>query len=317
MLNVMKSVVKVNKIRPIISTISVKNGVAIGTDLYTTVITKTELTDGLYDTNGFKVDAVMVNKKSASVHQDDFPDIKVSNNMSINGCYDIKKLLNILNVCKSYIGSPDNLSVHGVRFEEDKIITTNTFSLVMYDAEHTIKPVTIHGDTIKTLIATLKEEKTGKVRMLVNDNNVMFETNNYKILGRVIDLYFPDVKSILAGINNNMIVRINRKELAELLKKHIKVSKLSENKYSSFFTITKNKFIIKSSNPTTSITDEIECVSNSEIKIVLNDIFIYDFVSNLKSEYVQIKFGTQKSAVEIAPELENGYLLTMPLAIEW
>lgn len=315
-LKIMKSVVKGNYIRPEISTISVKNGIAIGTDLERSVITKTDYQDGLYDLNGNLLkEAVMINGKSYKVNQDDFPDIKPIEKSNKIAEYNSNELLDILTTNYNFIGSKDSLSVNGIRFANKEIVSTNTYAMAVGNISSEIKEeITINEETIKCLIAVLKENKNSKVILYKEDNKCLLEINDIYILGRTIDLAFPDYKSILEHTTYDKSIKVSNKELVKELKEHLKINKDNEIKYALKLILSKNKLELISINKAM-IEKKSELIITCEdsLRITLNNKFLLDFLKNTKDKEINIDLSDKMNPILITTN--NYRFMSMPLAI--
>jgi DNA polymerase III sliding clamp (beta) subunit (PCNA family) len=206
---------------------------------------------------------------------------------------------------------------HLIRLQDGELVATNQYSLVKFETDSKLEvPLSIPMNAIKVLEKVLVEQKTGTVDFYSENDKLKIVSVNYTIITKLVDLPFVDYKRVIENAYSKITTRVNRKELIEALKKHETINKSNElGKYSSIFTITASAMQIHSINPATQIKDTIACESDGEIKISLNTKIILSFLKGLKCESVQLKFNDSRSAVVIVPELENGLLLTMPLAI--
>jgi len=293
-----------------------ERGKAIATNFHTTLISNSSLPDGLYDTNGNIVKSIKIDKKYHEVDIECFPEIKVPE-LPYVGKLDVKSILNQIKVAKNYVGEEENIGAHLIRLENGELIATNRYSLVKFETDNKLEvPLSIPMNAIKVLKKVLTEEKVGYVEFYSKEDMLKIVSANYTIITKLVNLPFIDYKELIDRLNPKVTVKINRVQLLNNLKRHKVVNSFTENgRYSSIFTISNYEMDIYSVNPSTELKTSIECETDGDIKINLNTKYLLNFLKGLKCENVQLKFIDARSAVQVIPENENGFLLTMPLAI--
>ena len=225
--------------------------------------------------------------------------------------------------------TPENLAVNCIRLEIEenkiKLISSDTYRLIYLeeDLEDDEKnkeslSVSIPLKTIDGLIKIMKLIDEDKVTLKSDGTKVYFRLGEVEILTRVIELQFPDYKSILSGSQYDKKILLNTKDFISVLKRTlIFVRDNYEAKNSGIFHFEKDKLLLNGVSENAKIKEEIPVIKEGEdLKISLNVKFLLDYVSTITGEVTQLKLLNSKSSVLITDEKdEKSLYLTMPLAL--
>ena len=225
--------------------------------------------------------------------------------------------------------TPDNLSVNCVRVEiEDrkmKMIASEGYRMMYCEEDMTgegitdkVVKVSVPLKTVDSIIKILKNVE-GEVLNFRNEGNQIFlRSGEVSILSRVIDLAFPDYKSILKSGNYSKNILMNNNNFVSVLKRVlIFVKNNSEAKNSAIFNFIGNKLYIKGVSENAKIKEEIDTLKEGDdIKISLNVKFLLDYAQLVEEDNLCIKMSAANSAVFLKGESSDKFVyLTMPLAL--
>ena len=258
----------------------------------------------------------------------EFPDYKIENSASF--VFDKMILLPLLEkskICASQ--SQENLAVNCLRLEiEDhllKLISTDTYRMLYLEKE--IDDINSNKDTIATSIplntinALIKISKINSSNLLtfnLTEDKVIFKVSNTSIISRIINIDFPDYKSIIQNTITDKTVILKRLEFIRILKQLIPIAKKNyEAQYRVILNFLGNILNLKSDNNISSISSSLLCQKSGEdLKISLNSKYLLVALQNINSENIEMNLSNSKSLVLIKePENEKNIYLTMPLAI--
>ena len=147
---------------------------------------------------------------------------------------------------------------------------------------------------------------------------VFFKFSNVEILTRVIELQFPDYKSILKNAQHDKKVLLNTKDFLSVLKRTlIFVRDNKDAKNGGIFNFENNKLILTGINENAKIKEELATIQEGEnLKISLNVKFLVDYISILDGKVTELKLMNSKSSVLVKDEESDKSLyFTMPLAL--
>lgn len=307
-LKVLKSAVKENKIKPIISTIRILEGVAMATELENAIATAIKDQDGLYDVKtGLKLnDKVLLRDGAHHIDIEEYPDINIMTDTHI--CtFDITELKNIIKLHKNFIADKETLACNGMHMVFDnnivEFVTSNTYAMIKSNIKTKCniekKEITVKESTVKILEKILTYEKKGSIDLYFNNDQIVFKSSEFSLMSRTIELTFPDYNAIFNNVNKLIEIEANRIELSELIKKHIQISKSKkEQKHASKYIITRNKLELYTYNDAVEIKDDIDIITNDNIIITLNDRMISDYLRNIKTERVSIYMSSEDNIVQ-------------------
>ena len=299
------SVIKNNKIRPVVSKCMVKNGSIIGTDLECTVIIpdKWDIPEGIYTKQMMDLKTYQDTYKEGL---DEFPVINTNKQGELT-TYNKVELEDALNkTIFSASKSSYNSSVNVVRFTKDSIVASDTYRLVINNIKGNSE-FSLPLNTSLLLQKVLKKSDAEIVEIYLSENEVEIYIGDIIIKSRVVDLAFPDVKHLIENWQFSSEITINHssKEIVEIMKK--------------LYTISKDNFIfdfikkeLKAVGVDNKINIPIEFDGEIDIKAIsLNAKFIEEYLKTVNLNCVKMSFQDHKSTVKI----EDNYYI-MPLAME-
>ena len=162
---------------------------------------------------------------------------------------------------------------------------------------------------------------------LIDENDIVFKSDgtrvffkfsNIEILTRVIELQFPDYKSILKSAQHDKKILLNTKDYLSVLKRAlIFVRDNKDSKNGGIFNFENNKLILTGISENAKIKEELSTINEGDnLKISLNVKFLLDYISILEGKVTELKLMNSKSSVLVKDE-ENSKSLyfTMPLAL--
>ena len=250
--------------------------------------------------------------------------------LGVEYSFDKQKLLDSIENAKIAASiTPENLAVNCIRLEIEenkiKLISSDTYRLIYLeedlDEEEKNKEslsVSIPLKTIDGLIKIMKLIDENKVILKSDGTKVYFRLGEVEILTRVIELQFPDYKSILSGSQYDKKILLNTKDFISVLKRTlIFVRDNYEAKNSGIFHFENDKLLLNGVSENAKIKEEIPIIKEGEdLKISLNVKFLLDYVATITGEVTQLKLLNSKSSVLITDEKdEKSLYLTMPLAL--
>lgn len=255
----------------------------------------------------------------------DFPQVKIIEQkkpIAIDIQDFIEKTINCMIVSAN---TRENINQYVVRIESDNdyinYVSTDSFRMMHYKTfakgvENFA--ISIPHTAIKVIDDILKS-CSGMLNMSIEQNKVMFEVEGYKIMSRLIEMDFPNWKSVMSNITVPNKYTVNKSEFIKTVKRMLIFARNNISAKNGITLEIKDKNInFKAMADKGKAKDKIECIKEgSDIKISLNGQFIIDYVSQLKNDTIEILMNTSNSPVVIRPCTNNDITkyLTMPLAI--
>ncbi|MGL4424763.1 MAG: DNA polymerase III subunit beta [Cetobacterium sp.] len=223
--------------------------------------------------------------------------------------------------------SSDNLSINCIRMEiEDnkiKFISTDTYRLTYLEHEYLDNcadfKVSIPINTIDAISKLLRNGNEEEISFTQKNKQLYFKLGNISIVSRVIDLPFPNYKTILDASGYNKTLEIDRIEFEKMLKRiQIFVKNNSESKFGAIFTFSAGKIEIEGIGEIAK-AKEISSVdyTGDDLKISLNVKFLLEFVQSSHKDVIKLEFTSSNSAVRTRNIHEQNYTyIVMPLALK-
>ncbi|MGL4642350.1 MAG: DNA polymerase III subunit beta [Cetobacterium sp.] len=223
--------------------------------------------------------------------------------------------------------SSDNLSINCIRLEieENKIkfISTDTYRLTYLEHEYLdnagIFKVSIPINTIDAMSKLLRNGNEDEIAFTQKNKQLYFKLGNISIVSRVIDLPFPNYKTILEASGYNKKLQIDRVEFEKMLKRiQIFVKNNSESKFGAIFTLSNGTIDIEGIGEIAK-AKEIAKVNyeGDSLKISLNVKFLLEFIQSSDRDVITLEFTTSNSAVRTRNIQEDNYTyIVMPLALK-
>jgi DNA polymerase-3 subunit beta len=154
-----------------------------------------------------------------------------------------------------------------------------------------------------------------KVKLYINENQIVFEIDDSKIISRLISGQYPDYKQIIPEKKETEII-VSRQELIRAIKASSIFSKSGINDINISVNSEKKEIIISSLS---SQTGESIINLNGEIKgknndITLNFRYLLDGLNNIDSDNVRVFIVDNNTPCVIKNEKEDSYLyIVMPI----
>ena len=250
--------------------------------------------------------------------------------LGVEYTFNKNKLLSYIeNVKISASTDPENLAVNCIRFEIEenklKLVSSDTYRLTYIEEELDENEKNKEGLSVSIPLKTI--DGLIKIMRLIDEENIIFKSDgtkvffkfsNVEILTRVIELQFPDYKSILKNAQHDKKVLLNTKDFLSVLKRTlIFVRDNKDAKNGGIFNFENNKLILTGINENAKIKEELATIQEGEnLKISLNVKFLVDYISILDGKVTELKLMNSKSSVLVKDEESDKSLyFTMPLAL--
>ncbi len=161
-------------------------------------------------------------------NSEDFPIIPSLKKKEVDVIFKAQNLKDYLNkaiVCVQYSEIRPEISGVFLKFEDHslKIVSTDSFRLLeqvldkdSYEIKNKNLELIIPLKTVQELLRVIKND-THEISLFLDENQVLFKTENQEIISRVIDGQFPDYKTVIPKETKNEI-EINRQEFINALK---------------------------------------------------------------------------------------------------
>ncbi|MDX8335512.1 MULTISPECIES: DNA polymerase III subunit beta [Cetobacterium] len=223
--------------------------------------------------------------------------------------------------------SSDNLSINCIRMEIEnnkiKFISTDTYRLTYLEHEYShsdeMFKVSIPINTIDAMSKLLRNGNEDEIAFTQKNKQLYFKLGNISIISRVIDLPFPNYKTILEASGYNKKLQINRVEFEKMLKRiQIFVKNNAESKFGAIFTLSGDNIDIEGIGEIAK-AKEIAKVNyeGDNLKISLNVKFLLEFIQSSDKDIITLEFTTSNSAVRTRNIQEDNYTyIVMPLALK-
>ncbi|MDI6717678.1 MAG: DNA polymerase III subunit beta [Patescibacteria group bacterium] len=197
----------------------------------------------------------------------------------------------------------------GFRLSE-KTIDDNNFKTNIEKRFKTIIPL----KTLQELTRIIPENEEEKIQIFFDSNQVMFKTDKYEVISRVINGDFPDYQAIIPNITNTEIV-LNKEYLVNALKLTGSFSdKLNEIKITIKDGL--KNIEIFSSNPVLGENQYLipAKIKGEPIEIIFNWKFLFDGIKNISGENIVIGLNGDNKPAIIKP-LNSGdhFYVLMPI----
>ena len=250
--------------------------------------------------------------------------------LGVEYTFNKNKLLSYIeNVKISASTEPENLAVNCIRLEIEenklKLISSDTYRLTYIEEELEENEKNKEGLSVSIPLKTI--DGLIKIMRLINEENIIFKSDgtrvffkflNIEILTRVIELQFPDYKSILKNAQHDKKILLNTKDFLSVLKRtQIFVRDNKDSKNGGIFNFENNKLVLTGINENAKIKEELVTIQEGDnLKISLNVKFLLDYISIIEGKVTELKLMTAKSSVLVkSEENDKSLYFTMPLAL--
>lgn len=280
-------------------------------------------------------DTLIIETKDSSsefvlMNADEFPKLQDMELEKLDYKYKMKKidLANRFDKVKfSASISSDNLSINCIRMEIEnsrvKFVSTDTYRLTYleekYEEGEETFNVSIPLNTIEALSKLLRNDNEEEIEFTIKNKQLYFKLGNIFIISRVVDLPFPNYKTILDVSDYNKKLEIDKTEFEKMLKRiQIFVKNNSESKFGAIFNLKNDTLEIEGVGELAKAKEN--CVVNyqgDDLRISLNVKFLLEFIQSTEKDTIILEFTSSNSAVRIRNiEEENYTYIVMPLALK-
>ena len=151
------------------------------------------------------------------------------------------------------------------------------------------------------------------VAVNISDNQILFEIWATKVYSRLIEWNFPNCETLIPATHSSRIV-INKADLLQSIKRLSIFAKEDNNKLTMDF----EDWILKLSTTSTQIwsdESEIQCAMDwDKISVVLNALFVIDFLSSINHKEVVLESCWELSPVVLKNPDSSDYVhIIMPV----
>lgn len=252
----------------------------------------------------------------------DFPELA--------GRYDVNReefIADLTKVLKSASDNPENLAVNCVRIilnkSELEYVSTDTYRMTYLKkrtdgAEDGNYEVSIPFKSVERLAKILSSEKEEIITLNLDSSKMVLLSGNTKIMSRLIELPFPDFRTILANERYNKHIVLNTAEFAKMLKRVKLFTRNNKSaKYGAIFEFEGKTLKVIGDDGNAKISEKVPVIQEGEnVKLSLNVEYLLDFVSTVPGETLAMEIVSGREMIKIHPENDESYkAMIMPLAL--
>ena len=265
--------------------------------------------------------------KIQGIKKEEFPIVpKIENKeefLEINNKILKETLLSVINAAQTSSIRPE---LNGALFDFQmgllKVVATDSFRL----AEKTINSDQFQSNiekkfktivplkTIQELIRIIPEKDEEKIKIYFDSNQVLFKTDKFELISRIINGEFPDYQAIIPNTIATEII-LNKNQFINALKLTSSFSdRLNEIKiivkegaknieiFSSSPALGENQYLIPAK------------IKGDSLEIIFNWKFLFDGIKNIESESISLGLGGDNKPAVIKPLQIADYLyVLMPI----
>lgn len=222
--------------------------------------------------------------------------------------------------------SGENIAMNCIRMEIEydklKTIATDTFRMVYYEENientNTTMNISIPLKTIDSILKIVKLVEINEIYVKYEGNQIILKAGETDIISRVIELEFPNYKSVLGSISSNKKVHMKTDDFISLLKRvQIFARNNLSAKNGSIFSFVGNKLTVRAISENAKVKEEIETIKEGDdLKISLNVKFLLDFATMVEKDIIELNLNGSNNPVLMKSEGDSSFIyLTMPLAL--
>ena len=167
--------------------------------------------------------------------------------------------------------------------------------------------------TIHELIRIIPENNN-KIKIFFDDNQVLFQTDEFELISRIINSDFPDYEAIIPKTTTTEI-SLQKEQLANAIKLTGSFSDRM-NEIKLIIRDNSKNIEIFSSNPALGENQYLipAKIKGHPIEVVFNWKFLFDGIKNMETENIIIGFNGDNKPVVIKPNSETDYFyILMPI----
>ena len=269
-----------------------------------------------------------INTEFALYDAENYP-IQTKLETGVEYTFNKNKLLNYIeNIKVSASEETANLEMNCIRFEIEenklKLIASDTYRLTYIEDELDENEknkegisVSIPLKTINGLVKIMKLIDQEDIIFKSDGIKVLFKFKNVEILTRIVELQFPNYKTLLKSVQYDKKILLNTKDFLLVLKRIlIFVKDNKESKNGGVFNFENNKLFLTGINDNAKIKEELSTIQEGDdLKLSLNVRHLVDYISILEGKVTEIRMSESKKAVIVKDEEnEKSLCLAMPLS---
>jgi len=176
------------------------------------------------------------------------------------------------------------------------------------------EPILIPIKNVVEIIKVFEFLGDQEITVFLNNNQIIFKTNDVYITSRLIDGNFPDYKQILPKEFSSEVI-VLKQDLINVLKK-INIFSDKSNQVQFSVEPSKKKVILKAQNKDVGETTETleTAVSGEDLQISFNHKYITDALHSINSDSVTLSFTGLSRPMVMRGVSDNSFLyLVMPM----
>lgn len=203
----------------------------------------------------------------------------------------------------------------GINFNNSDIVALDGYRLAINtDNKLTInKPFTIAPGTINFLTKTLNKKNEDKIIIKTNDNHIIFEYEDVKVISRLLEGKYFSYNEVLPR-DFNGIVTVDTKKFKEDID-FLSVYSGSIKHELTVLTITDGTMELKANNQQGIFSIKHSIDSDYKIKIGFNNKYMLETLKVIETETIDICFVGDKNPM-IIKESDNEKYMILPVRLE-
>ena len=198
------------------------------------------------------------------------------------------------------------VATDGFRLSRKEILSTENFSLntILILPSHTIQD-----------LARVVEDGDVSMYLMVQNNQVIFDTGKTQIISRILEGNFPDVDKIIPKEFRTQVI-VDRSELLRAVRAASIFARESNN-IVKFSVLSSQCSVTASGGQTGESESIIEAeVTGDELQISFNYKYVVDFLNSQSCEWIIMKFNEATTPAVFVPEKDESLVhLIMPVRV--
>ncbi|WP_066900712.1 DNA polymerase III subunit beta [Streptobacillus notomytis] len=218
----------------------------------------------------------------------------------------------------------DRLAVNCIRFEIDnkglKFVSSDAHRLIFLNKEFAEKAnietlsISIPLRSVNSLSKILKVMEDDVLIFKSEGTRILFKFKDVEILTKLVEMQYPDYKTLLNSVRNNKKALLNTKDLISILRRvSVFVKDNNDKKDIAIFKFNDNQLEVVGSNDLAVSKEKINCIYEGEsLKIALNVKYILDYLLTIsENNVVEMKMFDERTPVLLNVEnnAESIYLV--------
>lgn len=227
-------------------------------------------------------------------------------------------LLDIENVKFAVSNQIDRQAINCVRLEMSNngltLVASDTHRLIHINKEFENQreleslSISIPLRSVQGLIKIMKLLNDDKLIFKSDGSKAMFMFENTLIITKLVEIQYPDFKTLLNSIRSNKKVLVNTKEIIGLLKRvSVFVKDNQDKKDVAVFNFENDILEISARNDLAFSNEKINIhLEGENLKIALNTRYILEYLQTIQNEkLIEIKMFDERTPILISPQNRN------------